>query len=267
MQSGFNEGFSLSTTGGWKTYFDCDFTKLPAANYADGNYTINGKTMTVVNTSVSSSISNVQGTGLVWTLDSGGSVKAIGNMDSSGTPPTTGFRSAPLISFQMSDLIPGTVLDDNKRMMMFFDMGPKYDQNNETAILRYEQAASPLFRFTQFMRDNVGTKNIKTRLANQIERSNFSAASTGNVNLYCIDASGLFITTRYKIDHDFSVIPATDDMQVWRQYVLEYVSTAATTTYNGPTDRVVVAAYDSDVTTTVDFTFTLKRLIVQRLDE
>jgi len=267
MQSGFNEGFSLSTTGGWKTYFDCDFTTLPTANYADGNYTINGKTMTVVNTSVSSSISNVQGTGLVWTLDSSGINKAIGNMDSANTPPSSGFRTAPLISFQMGDLIPNTVLDDNKRMLMFFDMGAKFDQNNETAILRYEQAANPLFKFTQLMRDNVGSKNIKSRSVNQSERANFSTASAANVNLFCIDTTGLFVTTRYKVDHNFKTIPATADMQVWSQYVLEYIGTAATTSYNGPTDRVVVAAYDSDATTTVDFTFTLKRLVVQRLDQ
>ena len=117
------------------------------------------------------------------------------------------------------------------------------------------------------MRDNVGSKNIRTRLANQNERSNFAAILTGNVNLYCIDAAGLFITTRYQINHNFKDIPATDDMLVWRQYVLEYTSTAATTSYNGPTDRVVVAAYDSDATTAVDFTFTLKRLVIQRLDQ
>ena len=56
-------------------------------------------------------------------------------------------------------------------------------------------------------------------------------------------------------------------MQVWRQYVLENISTATATSYNGPTDRVIVAAFDSDATTTVDFTFILKRLIVQRLDQ
>ena len=259
MQSGFNQGFELPTSGGWKTYFDCDFTTQAAASYADGTYQINGKTMTVSNISSSGSIANVTGTGLVWTLDSSGVNKAIGNMDSLNTPPTSGIRSAPLISFQMGDLIPGTVLDDNKRILMFFDMGPKCDQNNETAILRYEQAANPLFKFTQIMRDNVGSKNIRTRLANQNERSNFAAISASNVNLYCIDAAGLFITTRYKINHNFKDIPSTADMQVWRQYVLEYISTAATTSYNGPTDRVVVAAFDSDATTTVDFTFTLKR--------
>ena len=267
MPTGFNQGFTLQTTGGWKTYFDCDFTELPPASYADGTYQVNGKTMTVSNISASGSIANVTGTGLVWTLDSGGVNKLIGNMDSLNTPPSSGIRSAPLISFQMGDLIPGTVLDDNKRMLMFFDMGPKFDQNNETAILRYEQAANPLFKFTQFMRDNVGSKNIKTRLANQSERSNFSAISATNVNLYCIDASGLFITTRYKADHNFKDIPSTDDMQVWRQYVLENISTATSTSYNGPTDRVVVSAYDADATTTVDFTFILKRLVVQRLDE
>ena len=267
MQSGFNQGFELPTSGGWKTYFDCDFTELPTASYPDGSYQVNGKTMTVSNISASGSIANVTGTGLVWTLDSGGVNKLIGNMDSLNTPPSSGIRSAPLISFQMGDLIPGTVLDDNKRMLMFFDMGPKFDQNNETAILRYEQAANPLFKFTQFMRDNVGSKNIKTRLANQTERSNFSAISATNVNLYCIDASGLFITTRYKADHNFKDIPSTGDMQVWRQYVLENISTATATSYNGPTDRVVVSAYDADATTTVDFTFILKRLIVQRLDQ
>jgi hypothetical protein len=267
MLTGFNQGFELSTTGGWKTYFDCDFRNLPATTYADGAYTVQGKQMTVANISSSGSIANVAGVGLVWTLDSGGVNKQIGNMDSVNTPPSSGVRSAPLISFQMGDLIPGTVLDDTKRMLMFFDMGPKFDQNNETAILRYEQAASPLFKFTQIMRDNVGSKNIRTRLANQNERSNFAGPSTANVNLYCIDTSGLFVTTRYKIGHDFNVIPTTTDMQVWRQYVLEYTSTAATISYNGPTDRVVVSAYDSDPTTIVDFTFTLKRLVVQRLDQ
>ena len=267
MQSGFNQGFSLPTKGGWKTYFDCDFTLLTSKAYTDGAYTVNNKTMTVTNVSSSGSISNIAGTGLVWTLDSLGVNKSIGNMDSVNTPPSSGIRSAPLISFQMGDLIPGTVLDDNKRIMMFFDMGPKFDQNNETAILRYEQAANPLYKFTQLMRDNVGTKNIRSRSVNQSERANFAAISNSNVNLYCIDMTGIFVTTRYKIDHDFKTIPSTADMQVWRQYVLEYIGTAATTSYNGPTDRVVVAAFDSDATTPVDFTFTLKRLVVQRLDQ
>lgn len=267
MLSGFNQGFELPTSGGWKTYFDCDFTELPAASYANGSYQVNGKTMTVSNISSTGSIANVTGTGLVWTLDSSGANKLIGNMDSSNTPPTSGVRSAPLVSFQMDDLIPNTALDDTKRMLMFFDMGSKFDQNNETAILRYEQTANPLFKFTQIMRDNVGSKNIKTRLANQHERSNSSTIVTDNVNLYCIDASGLFITTRYRTNHNFKDIPSTEDMQVLRQYVLENITAATATSYDGPTDRVVVAAYDSDATTTVDFTFTLKRLIVQRLDQ
>lgn len=33
MKSGFNQGFELSTSGGWKTY--CDFTGLPATSYSD----------------------------------------------------------------------------------------------------------------------------------------------------------------------------------------------------------------------------------------
>ena len=72
MQSGFNQGFELPTSGGWKTYFDCDFTELPPASYADGTYQVNGKTMPVSHLSASGSIANVTGTGLVWTLDSGG---------------------------------------------------------------------------------------------------------------------------------------------------------------------------------------------------
>jgi len=62
MQSGFNQGFELPTSGGWKTYFDCDFTTRAATSYSDGTYQINGKTMTVSNISSSGSIANVTGT-------------------------------------------------------------------------------------------------------------------------------------------------------------------------------------------------------------
>lgn len=269
MPTGFNQGFTFQTAGGWKTYFDFDFTSLPTGDFTNGTYTIGGKTMTVENYSSSGSIAAVAGAGLRWTLDSNGDVKAIGNMDSSGSPPNTGTRSAPLISFQMGDLIPGTALSDAKRMLMFFEMA-NFNQNNETALLRYEQSANPLFKFTQLMRDNIGAEgvqHVRARLANSSARSNNAVTLASNVNLCCIDASGLFITTRYKVDQSFSGIPSTADMTTFRQYVLENIPTDQTTSYVSTTDRVVVAAYDSDATTAVDFTFTLKRLVVQRLEE
>lgn len=267
MNQGFNQGFELSTTGGWKTYLDVDFTRLENKTLANGSQNFGGKSFTVENINSEATINIVNGSGLVWTLNSVGVNKSIGNMDSAGTPPNTGFRTAPLISVQSSAVFPTTTLDDRKRVVAFFDMGANYPEGTQSACLRYEQAANPLFCFTQLIREYVSpNKGLRARLSNGSARTNQQVTVATNVNAMELDITGLFVTTRYGVDKDFRTLPPAQTLTVFRQYSLEPVAANTSTTYNGPTDRFVFAGYDVDSLSPVNFSFTLKRLVIQRLD-